>query len=138
MRPSYEQDRLLPLASDAMIEERVLELIGRANRRQLWLLFLDEDNVQLPLLIPIDGLPPDPTDDGSVSVVDNVGELMGEIGAAGLVVVWERYGPSAMSVQDTAWARSFAAACVSAKVPLRAMLLSHRAGVRWIAADDYF
>ena len=130
-------NRLTPLHSDTLIEDRVRDLIGRANRRQLWLIFLDEYDVQLPLLIPIDGLPSQPDAAGTTAVVTNVLELMDEIGAVGLVMVWERYGPSTLTPQDTAWAQSMAAACLGARLRLRAMLLSHRSGVRWIAPDDY-
>jgi len=130
-------NRLTPLHSDTLIEDRVRDLIGRANRRQLWLIFLDEYDVQLPLLIPIDGLPSQPDAAGTTAVVTNVLELMDEIGAVGLVMVWERYGPSTLTPQDTAWAKSMAAACLGARLRLRAMLLSHRSGVRWIARDDY-
>ncbi|PRY69669.1 hypothetical protein B0I08_102346 [Glaciihabitans tibetensis] len=133
--PSY--DSLVPLRTDFLIEQRVRDLIGRANLRQLWLLFLDEQQVQLPLLLPIDGLPSRPTEDGTARVVDNVVRLMEELGAAGLVVVWERYGPAHLSEGDTEWVRCFASACGAVRLPLRAMLLSHRHGVRWIAADDY-
>ena len=59
----YEETQLLPLTTDQDVERRVADLIGRANSRQLWLLFLDEFDIQLPLLIPIEGLPFEPTDD---------------------------------------------------------------------------
>lgn len=134
--PSYDESRTAPLDTDAMIERRVAELIGHANLRQMWLLFLDEFDVQLPLLIPIDGLPPSP-DGHTTAVAANVRELMDDIGAAALIVVWERYGPRALSVDDTAWARAMAAACRDEHLGLRAMLLSHRGGVRWLAPDDY-
>lgn len=134
--PSY--DTHVPLTSDILIEERVRDLIGRANQRQLWLLFIDERNMQLPLIVPIDQLPSDPDPIATSAVVDNVVQLMDDIGAVGLILVWERYGQSQLNRQDLAWARSLATACVDARVGLRAMLLSHRSGVRWIAPDDYF
>ena len=130
-------DGMIPLRTDTLIEERVSDLIGRANLRQLWLLFLDHNGVQLPLLIPINGLPTRPTEEDTSRVVDNVAEVMGVIGATALVVVWERYGPAHLSDDDTRWVRSLAKACGAVRLPLRAMLLSHRKGVRWIAADDY-
>jgi hypothetical protein len=120
-----------------MIEQRVRDLIGRAYRRQLWLLFLDEVDRQLPLLVPIDGLPSQPEDDGTDQVVGNIKQLMHEIGATALVIVWERDGPPTMTHPDTLWARSLASSCRARGVPLRAMLLSHRKGVRWIPPDDY-
>jgi sugar phosphate isomerase/epimerase len=135
--PNYEDIRVLPLQTDADIEHRVAELIGRANLRQLWLLFLDELNVQLPLLIPVDGLPTEPTTELTASVLARVDDLMGEIGAASVVLVWERYGAATLTAQDAAWARSLHEACDNARVPLRAMLLSHRTGVCFLAEHDY-
>jgi hypothetical protein len=130
-------DTLLPLTSDTLIEERVRILIGRAHQRQLWLLFLDRQDVQLPVLIPVDSLPGDPEPSATVAVIGRVLDLMEDIGSHALIIVWERYGSSTLTPQDLAWARSLASACHQARVPLRAMLLSHRSGVRWIAPDDY-
>ena len=45
--PMYEETELMPLVTDAEIERRVADLIGRANSRQLWLLFLDEFAIQI-------------------------------------------------------------------------------------------
>lgn len=136
-RQDYDEAALSPLVTDDDIERRVAELIGRANIRQLWLLFLDGADRQLPLLIPIDGLPSQPTEQHTAGIVTQLSELMGDIGAASIILVWERYGAATLTAQDAAWARSLHDACESTGLPLRAMLLSHRTGVRWIAADDY-
>jgi hypothetical protein len=135
--PQYEETQLLPLTTDAEIEQRVADLVGRANSRQLWLMFLDEFEVQLPLLIPIEGLPSEPTDDETERVISRVRELMGEIGASSVITVLERYGPSALTAQDAAWSRSLRTCCSETGVTLRAQLLSHRTGVRWIEADEF-
>jgi hypothetical protein len=135
--PTYEDARLLPLLTEEAIEVRVGELIGRANIRQLWLLFLDEESVQLPLLIPIDELPADPTDDATNSVISNLRELMDNVSAESIVLVWERYGSPNLTAQDAAWARSLAGACSANSVDLRSMLLSHRTGVRRIDPAEY-
>lgn len=134
---TYDEARLLPLASDTDIESRVTDLVGRANCRQLWLMFLDGDDVQLPILIPVDGLPTSPTANEATEVVTRVSELMTDIGAASLITVWERYGPVTLTAQDAVWARLLRAACDDGGVKLRGMLLSHRTGVRWIAETDY-
>lgn len=134
--PSFDHSTT-PLTTDALIEERVRDLVGRATMRQLWLLFLDEESIQLPLLIPIDALPVFPDTDSVASVTANIAELMDEIQASALIVVWERYGSATLTSRDVAWALAFATGCTVARVPLRASLLSHRTGVRWIAPDDY-
>jgi sugar phosphate isomerase/epimerase len=132
----FEETQLVPLTTDDQIERRVADLVGRANTRQLWLLFLDEADVQLPLLIPIEGLPLEPTHDEAERVVDRIRSLMGEIGATAVITVIERYAASALTSMDSAWARSLRESCESHGVTLRAQLLSHRGGVRLLADDE--
>lgn len=134
--PRFDETQLLPLTTDAAIEERIAHLVGRAISRQLWLMFLDQDDLQLPLLIPIDGLPDSPTDDQSAEVLDRVRDVMEQIGATAIVVVLERYGSETLTAQDVEWARSLRRGCLRGGIALRAQLLSHRGGVRWIAQDD--
>jgi hypothetical protein len=134
--PQYDETALVPLSTDAAIQERVEQLIGRANQRQLWLLFLDEFDLQLPLLIPIDGLPIQPSDDGTAELLDRVREVMGDVGASSIVVVIERYGAATLTPHDGDWARSIRRVCEASGLSLRAQLLSHRNGVRWISDDD--
>jgi hypothetical protein len=133
----YDEAHLAPLTTDREIEERVSQLIGRANVRQLWLMFLDSEGVQLPLMIPVDGLPSSPAGDETAHLVARLGEVMVEIGASSIVTVWERYGATRLTAQDAVWARALKSACAEGGVKLRGMLLSHRTGVRWIAQDDY-
>ena len=137
MTHSSFNDSLIPLRTDALIEERVRALIGRASLRQLWFLFLDEGEVQLPLLLPVDGLPGRPDYDGVHCVLSKIIELMEDIEATGVVLVWERFRSATLTAQDRAWVHALATQCVQLRVPLRAILLSHRTGVRWIAPDDY-
>jgi hypothetical protein len=135
--PQYEETQLLPLITDDDIERRVADLVGRANNRQLWLMFLDEFDVQLPVLIPIESLPTEPTNDQTELVISQVRELMGEIGASSVITVLERYGTAALTAQDAAWSRSLRTCCTQNGVTLRAQLLSHRTGVRWIAESEF-
>jgi sugar phosphate isomerase/epimerase len=133
----YEETELMPLVTDAEIERRVADLIGRANSRQLWLLFLDEFAIQLPLLIPIESLPSEPNADEADGVIQRMRELMGEIGAHAVVTVLERYGAATLTAQDAAWARALHTACDEQGVTLRAQLLSHRTGVRLVSDDEW-
>ncbi len=136
MSVPYEETQLLPLTTDHDIESRVADLIGRANSRQLWLLFLDEVDVQLPLLIPIEGLPPEPTEEQTSGVIDGVRHLMGEIGASAVITVLERYGSVSLTAQDAALVRWLRRGCAEHGVILRAQLLSHRTGVRLIGIEE--
>jgi hypothetical protein len=130
---SHDRAATLPLHTDALIRERARQLVGRAIRRQLWLFFLDEHDVQLPLLVPIDDLPPLPPDEPMVGLV----ALAEEVGAASVVAVLERFGDETLTPADVAWARHLRDSTTATSIRLRAILLSHRRGVRWIAPDDY-
>lgn len=134
--PSYDDTILQPLTTDALIEERVNSLIGKACRRQLWFLFLDSEQVQLPLMIPMDDIPSAPDDS-----VDGLARLMGEAidaaDARSTVVVIERFAGDTLTPSDKAWARAIHDAFEREGIVVRGILLSHRRGVRWIAQDDY-
>jgi hypothetical protein len=134
---STDEARALPLVTDADIERRVADLIGRANLRQLWLLFLDDADIQLPLLIPVDGLPTEPSVEQVPAFASNIAELMIEIGANRVIAVWERYGAVTLTPQDAAWARALDESCREQGVALRGTLLSHRTGVRWVSPEEY-
>ena len=127
---------LLPLSDDDAILERVDDLIGAACGRAVWMIFLDDRDIQLPVLIPVDGYPALPGDD--------VGELAHLVGAtaemaeaASVVLVWEREGGSRSTAADRAWAKAAALGLARRDVALRGQLISHDGGVRWFAPDDY-
>lgn len=134
--PDYQEARLQPLTSDVLIEERVRAIIGRASRHQLWFLFLDEHDVQLPLMIPLDELPPSPGDTVH-ELARGMGQAMQAADARSVVVVIERYASPALTPSDVAWARGIHEAFELEGVALRGILLSHNRGVRWVAQDDY-
>ncbi|GAB3606551.1 hypothetical protein GCM10027413_19600 [Conyzicola nivalis] len=128
---------LEPLTTDTLIERRVGSLIGRAQNRQIWLLFLDCDHVQSPLVLPVSDIPVAPPDDD----LDNWSELLrgatAAVDCADVIVVIERYATERLTDADRAWARMLSDGCRVAGVTLRAVLLSHRNGVRLLDDDDY-
>lgn len=125
--------QLAPLTSDELIQERVTAMVGRAISRQLWLMFLDDRDAQLPPLIPLPTLPTLPSEDR----VPDFRRTADAVGASGIIVVLERYGEEALTASDRAWARHIHLGCADGPVRLRGILLSHARGVRWIAPDDY-
>jgi hypothetical protein len=129
---SYDSAATQPLTTDALIHERATALVGRAVRRQLWLLFLDEHDLQLPVIMPIDDLPVSPPDGAKLPIA----AIAQEVGARSVVVVLERYGDDTLTENDKEWARHLRESCAATSVRLRAILLSHRRGVRWVAVDD--
>jgi hypothetical protein len=135
--PPYDRDHLPPLTSQAAIEDRVRLLIGRAARRQIWLLFLDDEDRQLPLLVPVQDPPPQPAADDDLRFAGVLADLQGQTDARGFVAVLERFGAATLTPADSAWARMLSEAAVLSPLRLHGILLSHARGVRWIAPDDY-
>lgn len=132
----------LPITTDREVEERVATLLQRAMRRQWWTFYLDDDDVQLPLLMPMAGYPerPDlPSGDGGTAaevIAHRLSDIVGEVGAAKVVFVWERPGRAESTPADREWARALAEACRAQGVTVRAQLILHSHGVRWFAADE--
>jgi hypothetical protein len=128
MTLNYDDTVTRPLTTDALIEERIGSLVGRACRRQLWFLFLNENDVQLPIIMP----------DGSVaSLARVIAEGVAAQAARSVIVVLERYADATFTAADAAWARALTAAFEPVGLPVRCVLISHRRGVRWFAQDDY-
>ncbi|MDM4762651.1 hypothetical protein QT381_06490 [Galbitalea sp. SE-J8] len=131
--PRYDDTIDSPLRTGENILDRVHDLIGPACRAQTWFLFVDDDDVQLPLLIPIDDVPED-------AAVDATGAAMASLcdaaGAAAMIVVIESPGTHELTDADRAWARVVRDAALAVDVELRALLLSHDHGVRALAPDD--
>jgi hypothetical protein len=133
----------IPLTTDHAVQRRVAELLQGALRRQWWTLYLDEDDVQLPLLMPMADYadrPDEPWgDDGTAAQVlaNRLADIAGEVGAARLIFVWERPGSAESTPADRDWARELSAACRAVGVAVRAQLILHDRGARWFAPDDY-
>jgi hypothetical protein len=131
------QADLEPLTTDALIEQRVGSLIGRAQTRQIWLLFLDQNHVQSPLVMPISDVPVAPAPDDLDNWCELIRGTTEAVDAADVVVVIERYASERLTDADRGWARLASDGCRVAGVTLRAVVLSHRHGVRLLAAEDY-
>ena len=132
-----------PISTDHDIRQRVGDLLQRAIRRQWWTLYLDQDDVQQPVLMPMAGYPEHPDepfgDDGTAAEImaDRLASIVAEIEAAKVIFVWERPGGEEFTVGDRVWAGALGAACRDAGVAVRAQLILHDNGVRWITAEDF-
>jgi len=131
------QADLEPLTTDALIEQRVESLIGKAQNRQIWLLFLDQNQVQSPLVLPVSDVPVAPAPDDLDNWCELIRGTTQAVDAGDVIVVIERYAPDRLTDADRGWARMLSDGCRVAGVTLRAVLLSHRHGVRLLAAEDY-
>lgn len=138
------QDPDVPLTDDILLADRVRYLLRGAIRRQVWLLFLDTDDVQAPPVMPCADLPVDPLSPAkggaertpAETVSRMVADMMTECGFAQAVFVWERPGPPRLHADDRAWARALREACVRRGVRVRAQFQLYDGGVRQLAADD--
>lgn len=132
----------LPITTDRDIQRRVADLLQVAHRRQWWTLYLDDADVQQPVLMPMADYPDDPDapvgSEGTVArvIASRLAEIVESIGAAKVVFVWERPGGDTVTAADRAWASALGAECRRAGVAVRAQLVLHDAGVRWLAPDD--
>lgn len=143
--PPY--DRGHAFQNDEEIQELISHLLRGASRRRLWMFFLDENHVLLDPIMPLGDYPADPAkvertpDLGAMDVATllatRLRSVRDEVGAATLVLVWERRGPDVFSVADVVWARAMANAFASVDVEVRAQFVLHNRGVRQITADDY-
>lgn len=132
--PRYDDIEDVPVATDEQLLDRVEDLLLGACRRQFWLLFLDERDRQLPLLIPCD-VPPRPDREAAL-----LGEFIREVGrsvdAAKVVTVFERRGGPTLREPDREWLRHLRDAMRDSGLSPRGPLLCFDDGVRWIAMED--
>lgn len=130
-----EEASHFPIATDTEIENRINSLIGRARKRQLWLLFLDTNNCQLPLVIPVGDYPTTPTTENTTLFAARIKEAMVASGAVKMILVWERHASERITAADAAWATQLAEACSGEEIEIRAQFISHRLGVRRIQSE---
>lgn len=123
------------LATDEALLERVRELVEGAYRQQLWFMFLDDDDRQLPLLVPFD-VPDRPEGEHRARLGPFVAALVDDIRPRCIVVVLERPGIDTLTSGDREWFAVVDDACRVAGVHRRGPILAHDDGFRWIAAED--
>lgn len=133
--PSFADVDNIPLVTDDAVRDRVSALLESAMRRQLWLMFLDEESFQLPLLMP-SAIPRRPGKRHTENFAHFIGDLVDELGCAAVVFILERPGSDSISTSDREWLALATAACQRAGVPLRGPLLCHDGGLRWIGPED--
>ena len=134
--PNYEDTHEHPLITDEDVLEHVTLLVRNALRRQLWLMFLDGEDRQLPVLMPTD-VPANPKTTDATNLARFIRGVNDELEATSIVVSLERRGSDEISNDDRAWFRLVRDACAMAELRLRGPLLVHTRGVRWVAAEDY-
>lgn len=103
-------------------------LLGTAIRRQLWVMFLDEHDRPLPLVVPM-ALPSRP----SLGTGPGLGAFLRDIaageGARGLVIAYERRAREDLTDADRVWLRAIEDACAASGLTTLGPFLCHTRGV---------
>lgn len=123
------------LVTDEALLQRVRDLVEGVYRRQLWFMFLDDDDRQLPLVVPFD-VPVRPGEGHRDSLGLFVATLVSDVRPHCIVVVLERPGDDFLTRGDREWFAVVDHACRAAGVARRGPILAHDDGFRWIAAED--
>jgi hypothetical protein len=125
------------LLTDADVLRRVTDLIGTASAvRRLWLMFVDGNCRQAPVVVPIADVPQRPHAgplDGHARILAGLREqLATDVGPGSVILTLERLGTDAVLPDDREWAGALALTCDRAKMRLRGVFLSTDGGVRCI------
>ncbi|MBC3190516.1 hypothetical protein H7X46_05490 [Pseudonocardia sp. C8] len=126
------------LRTAADVHERVTMLVGAATTdRQLWIMFVDGDGVQAPVIVPITEMPAEPGPETAERLAEVLGGLRAQLatdqGPGAVVLTWERLGPDRPLPADRAWARALADACAASGIPGRGTFLSTPGGITALA-----
>jgi hypothetical protein len=124
-----------PLRTEADVLDRVRSLVGGAiTNRQLWVMFVDGDDKQTPVIMPISDMPRYPHKELLGNLTEVIGGLRDQLrtdrGPGSVILTVERYGGDEVTAIDREWAAALAACCIRARTPLRGVFLSTRCGVR--------
>jgi hypothetical protein len=124
-----------PLHTDADVLRRVEQLVGPATAgRQLWIMFLDGDGRQAPVVVPVSDLPRRPQHgplDGLSRILAGLrDDLATDAGPGAVVLTFERIGTDTVLPADREWAAALTTACGRAGIALRGLFLSTAGGVR--------
>ena len=117
------------LRSDAEVLERVRQLIGTASHpRQLWVMWLDGDGRQAPVVVPISDVPPDADAEmlrGLGEVLNGLrSELHTDAGDGSVIFALERIGEDLTLAMDRRWAAALRDICDQVGVAVRGVFLS--------------
>lgn len=123
------------LRTDADLIDRVRLLIGPAARdRQLWIVFIDGDGRQMPVLMPISDMPERPEPDMTTGLATVLGGLRADLvtcnDEGSVAVVLERHGPDDVLPGDRDWDCALTRACADGEVTVRGRFLSTPGGVQ--------
>jgi hypothetical protein len=121
-----------PLRTDADVLARIEQLIAPADRvrQSLWLFFLDQDQAQLPVVMPIADVPDDPDPELVGNLCWTIAEALGGSGPAGSVVITLTHpGPASPGDADRTWHTRLRDGAAAHDAHVRMMCLATPEGV---------
>lgn len=132
--PTQHPDDLPLLVSEEDVLARITTLVGPAiTDGQLWLMFVDGDGRQAPVVVPISRMPRHPDRRGLAALTKVLGGvargLATSCGPGAVILTRERTGGAGALPLDHVWAEALAEACRAADLPLRGLYLSTAGGV---------
>ncbi|GAA3339063.1 hypothetical protein GCM10017714_13000 [Curtobacterium pusillum] len=130
-------DRLIRTAvrTDDDVVDLVADLVERPITRQCWVLFLDERAVPVSFVMPISDLPWQP-DEHVEDFAALVADVLVQVAATEVVLVWERPGESRLFPVDWEWVDACACAFEERHVRLRAQVAVHTGGIAIVSLDE--
>lgn len=134
--PSFDSIGHIPLVTDVDVVDRLGGMLDCAIRRQVWLMFLDEEDRQLPMIMP-SYVPARPRKGDQVRLGAFIRGLVDEMEADAVVVTYERRAGPMLAEADRVWLRCLRDACLASGVRFRGPYLCHLGGVMQVAPDDY-
>lgn len=134
--PAFDEARDSPLSSDDDILDRLDMLIDTALCRQVWFMFLDGDDRQLPVIMPM-FVPERPHRSDARRFGNLIRRSGAEMDAATAVITYERRDDAALSPADRLWLSTLRAACLESGLGFRGPYLCHRDGIDVVPPDDY-
>jgi len=132
---SYDNLKDIPVSSDTDLIERLEATLGRALNRQVWLMFLDADDCQLPVLMPTE-VPSLPGEGDAERIGGFLKSIGDDLEAATIVIAYERPGVAAINDRDREWLRCLREACQASGMKFRGPFLCHSRGVIPVPPDD--
>lgn len=133
---AFDDVSAVALTTDSDLLARVNALVRNAIKRQVWLMFLDAERRQLPVLLPTE-IPAGPGDEDAELIGSFIRTMMSEVDAATAVITLERPGPSDLNESDRAWLDTLRRAAETAEVDFAGPFLCHRRGVRAVEVIEY-
>jgi hypothetical protein len=131
-------DLTAPLSTDQDVIRRIELLLDQQSRRQrsLWLMFLADGGVQLPVVVPIDDVPERPDAHMVGNLCHVIAHVLGDAAPDGsAVITLTRPGDETLDDSDRYWFRTLRAAALERGAAIRMICLATQASVRSLTPD---